>query len=1004
MRRSLMLAIALTLAAPLSAKSTRTDADTRLNAWQQHQTLEQSSWFGGLKWRSIGPTVQGGRIVDIAVHPTQPYTFYVAYASGGIWKTTNNGVSFTPLSDQLATMISGDIALDPQQPDTLWVGTGEPNSSRSSYPGLGMLVSRDGGKTFEQAGLTGADRIARVQVDPADSQRVLVAVQGPLYTPGGMRGIYRTVDGGKSWQAVLPGKGEWTGAIDLVFDPRDSRTVYAAMWERSRRPWNFVESGAGSGVYKSTDGGDSWTRLAGFPQGAHIGRIGLAISAANPDRIYASVDNQQALPDDLIDLGDSPLSAARLKTMSKEEFLRQDPEIIDQFVRGSDFPPELDGKALIEKLKSGELTLDQLRAKLRDGNAALFDSAVTSLEIWRSDDAGKVWSKANQAPIRDFTYSYGYYFGEIRVAPDNADRVFVLGVPTAISEDGGVTWSGRSNAAHVHVDHHALEFDPANPQRVFNGNDGGLDVSYDGGATWLKLDSQAVGQSYTLAVDMEQPYNVYTGMQDNGTWRGSSTLDPSAPGGFWGSNEGWSFLNGGDGMQIQVDPRDASVVYTGYQFGWYRRSGKDAGEVRPRPALTEAALRYNWNTPILLSEHNPDIVYFGANKLFRSMDKGQTWRAISGDLTRNPNRGDVPFATITTLSESAQEFGVIAAGTDDGLIWITDNGGQQWREATRGLPKDRWVSRVQASSHVRERLYASFTGYRDDDMSAYVYRSEDLGKSWQSIAANLPAEPVNVIKEDPVNAEVLYVGTNRGVYVSLDRGKAWQALPEGLPNVPVHDLVVHPRDRELIAGTHGRSVWIVDVLPIQELTSTVRSSAAHVFYVADVDYSRSWRSAPDRWFDHLQVKPKSVIHYWAAQPGSGTLTILDADKNPVRELPVDAKRGINRLEYELLVDDKLGLAAEAARASKAKAKADDKAVEDKAAVDKAAVDASIGELAKTPLAESKRLGQQLYLTPGDYSVSLQLGGAVAETKFTVNAPKAAEPRSKAKFKLRGRKL
>ncbi|GMU42857.1 MAG: glycosyl hydrolase [Xanthomonadales bacterium] len=989
MRHALIFAIAAALALPALAKSTRTPIEARWKAWEQHQQLERESPYAGLKWRSIGPTVQGGRIVDVEVSPADPYTFYVAYASGGIWKTSNNGVGFTPLSDSLPTMVSGDLAIDPQRPDTIWLGSGEPNSSRSTYSGLGLFVSHDGGASFAPAGLDDADRIARVRVDPKDGQRVFVAVQGPLYTPGGMRGIYRTVDGGKSWQQVLAG-GEWAGGIDLVFDPRDSRTVYAALWERSRRPWEFVESGEGSGVWKSTDGGDSWTRLPGFPQGEHIGRIGLAISPAKPDRLYASIDNQEPLPEDLVDLGDSPLSPARLKRMSKEEFLRQDPDAIEALVRFSDFEPSLDGKQLTAMVKSGELTMDQLRAELSDGNAALFDTDIRGLDIWRSDDAGGSWTRTNREPIRDFTYTYGYYFGEIRVAPDNADRVYVLGVPTAVSEDGGATWNGSINASQVHADHHAFEFDPANPRRILNGNDGGLDISYDGGATWLKLDRQAVGQSYAVAVDMAEPYNVYTGLQDNGTWKGSSRIDLSAPGGYWDDgSDGWSFLNGGDGMQIQVDPRDASVVYTGYQFGFYHRGGKDGGEVRPRAPLADPALRWNWNTPILLSGHNPDVLYMGANKLYRSLDQGRNWTAVSGDLTRSKARGNVPFATITTLAESGKTFGLLAAGTDDGLLWVTEDGGQEWREITRGLPKERWVSRVVLSSHARPRMYASLNGYRDDNMTPYVYASEDLGRSWASITANLPAEPVNVIAEDPVNPDVLYVGSDRGVYVSSDRGRSWQALQTGLPNVPVHDLVVHPRERELVAGTHGRSVWIVDVLPIQDLTSAVRAKAVHLFHVAAVDAERGWRSAPSRWMAHHEQPPKSTFHYWAAQAGPGKLTVKDADGNPVRVIDVVAVRGINRIDYDLKADLPLGLAAEAARNAKAADQAGGKVDGD-------------GALGKTPLAEARRLGHPPYLTPGEYTLTLELGGASAEGKLTVNPPKAFEPRIKPKYKLRGK--
>ncbi len=979
----------------------RTAADPRWESWKAHQQLEASSWFGGLEWRSIGPTVQGGRVIDIEVHPSRPYTFYVAYASGGLWKTENNGVTFKPLSDALPTMIAGDIALDPTAPETLWLGTGEPNASRSSYAGLGMFVSRDGGGSFEPAGLDGADRIARVLVDPRQGERVFVAVQGPLYTPGGMRGVYRTEDAGKSWKNVLPGGDDWTGATDLVFDPKNPDVIYAALWERSRRPWNFVEGGSGSAVYKSTDGGDSWQRLSSFPNSKYIGRIGLAISPANPERIYASIDNQQPLPADAIDLGDSPLSSARLRTMGRQEFLRQDPVEVEQFVRDNDFDPSVDAKLLIAQVRSGELTMDALRRKLADGNAALFDADVTGLEIWRSDDAGVSWAKANREPIRDFTYTFGYYFGQIRVAPDNADRVYVLGVPTAISNDAGATWSGSINARDVHVDHHAWTFDPANPQRIFNGNDGGIDISYDGGTSWLKLDSQSVGQSYTIAVDMAEPYNVYTGLQDNGTWKGSSTLDPSKPDGFWDSGDGWTFVNGGDGMQIAVDPRDADVVYTGYQFGWYRRVGPDGGDTRPRPGLTDPALRYNWNTPIQLSSHNPDILYFGANKLFRSMDRGETWNAISGDLTRSKERGDVPFATLTSISESEREFGLIWVGTDDGLVWVSEDGGDDWREATRGIEKDRWVSRVVASSHVRPRAYLAQNGYRDDDMQAYVFVTEDLGKSWRSISANLPDEPVNVVREDPVNADLLYVGTDRGVYVSIDRGQSWQALQQGLPNVPVHDLVVHPRDRELVAGTHGRSVWIIDALPLQDLTREVRAKAAHLFHVAEVDYSRGWRGRTNRWFAHAEDLPSHKLSFWSAAAGKGTLEVLDADRRPVRKLDVDARHGINTLKWDLVVDPDQGVAAEAARVAKARADAKGKDQGGKNADDKAGADEGI--LGRTPLAESKRLGHPLYITPGEYTLVLEIDGTRSESPLKVNPPKDFEPRSKPKFKLRGRK-
>lgn len=990
--RLLALSIAAILASTASAATTRTAPEARWQAWEQHRQLEQDSLLKGLQWRPIGPTVQGGRVVDIEVHPDKPYTFYVAYASGGIWKTENNGVTFTPLSDALPTTISGDIAIDPNNPDTIWVGTGEPNSSRSSYSGLGVFVSRDGGQSFSQSGLLGADRIARVIVDPRDSRRVFVAVQGPLYTEGGMRGLYLSEDGGASWQQVLKTPNSWTGASDVVFQPGNPDVMYAALWDRQRRPWDFVDSGKGSGVWKSTDGGRNWSKLAGLPEGDHVGRIGLAVSAAAPERLYVGIDDMRRLSDAEVEAGDSPLSSDRLKTMSREEFLAQDPEAIEFFIRGSDFDASLDAKTLLAQIRSGELTMDRLRARLLEANPNAFDPPIRGITVFRSDDAGQSFRQAHQQPIRDFTFGYGYYFGEIVAAPDNADRLYILGVPVAVSEDGGATWHGRINDPKVHVDHHAWTVDTAGQGRILNGNDGGVDVSYDAGKTWLKLDAQAVGQSYAVAVDMESPYNVYTGMQDNGTFKGSSAIDLDAPGGFWSQGgDGWSFLNGGDGMQIQADPRDASVLYTGYQFGFYRRGGKDGGPVRPQARFDEAPLRFNWMTPILLSSHNPDILYMGANKLFRSMDQGRNFTAISPDLTRGKREGDVPFATITTLAESTLEFGLLAVGTDDGRVHVSEDGGKNWREVTKGLAKDRWISRVEFSRAERGRLYVTQTGYRDDDMRPYVWVSEDLGKRWRSIAANLPAEPVNVLREDPVNPELLYLGSSRGVYASLDRGGSWQALQTGLPNVPAHDLVVHPRDRELVVGTHGRSVWIVDVLPLQELNAETRAKPVALFHVDPVTFERGWRSQPRRWFEHIGRAPKAVVHFWAAESGSATLKVLDDEKQTVREIAVEAQKGLNRFEYDLLADETLGLAAEAKKAEAAAAKiTDPEKVKE-------------GAKARTPLAESKRLGAPLYLAPGKYTLALEAGGSTAETSLEIKAPRAIEPRKKPAFELRGKK-
>ena len=985
-------------------------------AYADHQALVTSSLFAGLPWRSIGPTVQGGRVVDIEAVPGKPYSFYVAYATGGLWRTDNNGVTFEPLWDNMPTPVLGDIAVDPQNPERLWVGTGENNSSRSTYGGMGVFRSDDGGKSFRYVGLGESDRIGRIVVDPRDGNRVFVAVLGKLYTPGGPRGLYRTRDGGATWELVLDtSTPDFTGAIDLVADPRNPDTLYVATWQRSRRPWDFVEGGAGSGVYKSVDGGDNWKRLeGGFPQGGNVGRIGIAISASQPDTLYASVDHQEILPEADWDLGDGAVTPKRLRKMSKEEFLAQDPEDIEDFIRDNDLDPELDAKKLIAKVEKDEITLKDLLAQLDDANANLFNTDIRGLEVYRSDDAGATWKRTHEQPIRDVTYTYGYYFGQIRVAPDDPNRVYCVGVPFITSADGGKTWSG-ANGREVHGDHHAQWIDPAFPQRMLLGNDGGLDASYDGGKSWIKLDSQAVGQFYAITVDNDQPFNVYGGLQDNGSLKGSSESRP-------GIDE-WQFVGGGDGMQVQVDPRD-NTLYAGFQFGFYFRSGPGGrGSVRPRAAIKEPALRYNWQTPILLSSHNPDILYFGANQLFRSLDKGETFKPISPDLTKASERGDVPYATLTTISESPKQFGLLWVGTDDGQVWVSEDGGGAWADVGDGLPAARWVSRVEASHFEKSRAYLSLNGYRDDDLTPYLYVSEDLGKTWTSIAANLPAEPINVVREDTQNADVLYVGTDRGVYTSLDRGKSWQALAAGLPTVPVHDLVIHPRDRRLVAGTHGRSIYILDALPIQELPKLLADDQkkVQIFPLESVKADRGWRSRRDPWFYDPADDPKLEVPFYSAQDGKATLQVLDGEGRVLRQLEQEVKRGIGTFTWDLLLDEKLALAAENAardKAAKEKAAKDKEAAKAKEKADKAAkkegADAPAaaapapppiekGTLAKTPWAEALRLGRPLYITPGSYKLELTVGEAKATTELTIDKPAPRPPRQKAKPKVRGEK-
>jgi len=972
--KSVLLIAALSAASLSNAKDSPA-AEQRWQAWEAHQKLERDSLFHGLKWRSIGPTPQGGRVVDIESVPGELYSFYVAYASGGVWKTTNNGVTFKPLSDGLPTMISGDIAVDPSNPEVLWIGSGEPNSSRSSYSGLGVFKSEDGGSTFTPKGLTDVDRIGRVVVDPRNGQRVFVAGAGRLYSEGGQRGVFMSEDGGDSWSQVLKNETPYAGAIEVQFDPTQPDVMYAVMWDRSRTPYEFVEGGEGSGVFKSTDSGRTWKRLAGLPSGAAAGRMGLALSPSNPNVLYVSVDNNANLPESEWDLGDSDLAPKRLAKMSKEQFLALNPDDIETFIRDNDFPVEIDAAKLIEKVKSGEVSMAQLRNKIGDGNAALFSTDILGLQIWRSDDAGGSFRLTHEKPLRGVTFTYGYYFGELRVDPKDPDLIYVLGVPMVTSADGGKTFKGMNDPA-VHVDHHAWWIDPMNPKRIINGNDGGVDISYDGGKSWASLDAQAVGQIYAVQYDMAEPYNVYVGMQDNGTWMGSSRSR-------WQDADAWRFINGGDGMQTEVDSRDNKTHYTGYQFGFYSRS--DGAEVRPRAGLSEPSLRFNWQTPILLSTFNQDILYMGANRLFRSMDKGQTWTALSGDLSTDTRRGDVPYGTITSISESPLQFGFLWAGTDDGNLHVTSDGGATWRSVSSSLP-DRWISRVEASRFKRDRAYVSLSGYRQDEVEPLLYVTEDAGRSFKSISANLPDENINVVREDPENESVLYVGAQRGVYVSLDRGASWQALAKGLPNITVHDLKVHPRERELIAATHGRSAFILDALPISDLNA-VSQKAVHVFPLREVKAQRRWRSQRSQWFDFPHARPRLDVPYWARADGKVELSVVDGNDKPLRRVTLNAKRGINSWRFDLKVNGELALAAE------------------KVSVEKAAAGTDKPDVSKRkfrPYADAIRLDQQLFIAPGEYKIKLTQGSSSADAKLTIKAPEAYESRVPKTFKVRGK--
>jgi hypothetical protein len=967
----LLAALGLVTAPALARPAGASPPDTmqREAAWQQHEHMAQDSLFRAMHWNSIGPVAQGGRVVALAGVPGQPYTFYVAYATGGVWKTTDNGQHFTPIGVGLPTEVIGAIAVDPEHPQTLWVGTGEANSSRSSFGGMGVFRSDDGGKTFRAAGLASSDRIARIVIDPKDSDTVYVAALGKLYSTGGERGVYRTRDGGKTWQRVLAGSTPWTGAIDLAMDPRDPDVLYAALWDRQRSAWNFRGNGLGSGLWKSSDGGDHWTQLTqGFPTGDEVGRIGIAIAASNPDIVYASVDDWGTLPPDRRALGDEPLSPARLASMSKAEFLRQSPDAIEAFIRANDLPTDLTAEKLTAMIRAGKLSMEQLRARLKEAEADLFDTDRIGLEVYRSDDAGAHWVRANAKPLRQVYFTYGYYFGQIRVAPDDAQRVYVQGMPMIVSQDGGRTWAGL-NAPNMHVDYHDLLIDPAFPKRMLAATDGGPYISYDGGQHWQALNAQAVGQFYSVSYDFAKPFNVYGGLQDNGVMMGPSTADPNNPDG-----DGWKTINGGDGMDVQPDPRDNGVVYSGYQFGWYQRRGPHGvHEVRPRAPLDAPPLRFNWTTPIELSPQQPDVLYFGADYLYRSLDRGTHWQALGPDLAPTTKHGNVPYGTITTLAESPLRFGVLWVGTDTGKVWTSNDGGVRWREVDAQLPR-RWVSRVEPSHFDVRRAYVALNGYRDDDSKAYLYRTDDDGTRWTDIARGLPAESIHVVREDPHNPDVLYVGTDRGVYVSLDRGAHWQSLQANLPTVPVHDLAIQPRDRVLIAGTHGRSVWTLDVLPVEDLTTHLMAQPLHLFAVADIKARRDWWRRGSPWFDTRHDAPQLSGSFWARSAGSATFTVLDDAGLPIQHWRAPAVRGINLWRWNLLMDGQLALAAENARLAREH------------------LAPATANWSAMPVRQALELGQPLRLMPGKYTLRVQLGDALSSSVFEVKPPPPFKPR------------
>ncbi len=733
-----------------------------------------------LQYRELGPALMGGRIADIAVVESKPQIFYVGTGTGGVWKTENHGTSWTPVFDDQPASSIGAVTLDQSNPNLVWVGTGEPQNRQSSGWGNGVYKSVDGGRTWQHMGLEGSKHVGRILIHPRNPDVVYVAAVGDLWGPNEERGVFRTQDGGESWEKVLY-IDEDTGAIDMAMDPSDPNTVFAGMYQRRRTGWGFNGGGPGSGLYRTLDGGDTWTELTeGLPDGDK-GRVGVDVFRGDGNIVYALIEAQPRTPGQGFGGGGGPS-------------------------------------------RSG---------------------------LFRSLDRGNTWEKMSDTNPRPMYYSH------VRIDPTNVDRIYVLGSPLMVSDDGGRTFRS-DGATQVHVDHHDLWINPADPDHLILGSDGGVAASWDGTGHWRMFDNLPLGQFYAIGHDMRDPYFVCGGLQDNDAWCG-----PSNTRSFHGiRHQDWYEVAYGDGFFAIVDPTDSTIVYAESQHGNMNRYDLNTGEKIPmRPITgprengdTAKTYRYNWNSPLQLSPHDPATVYLGANFLMRSRDYGMSWEEVGGvDLTKQIDReeleimgvlGSEPqmsvndgistYGNITSFAESILAPGLLYVGTDDGNLQVSRDDGATWTNVADripGLPERTYVSRVEPSHHVEGRVYASFDGHRNADYAAYVYVSEDYGQNWSRITNGLPdGWSVNVVTEHHRAPNLLFVGNETGVFVSVDRGGEWVQLKNNLPTVPVDDILVHPRDNDLLVGTHGRSFYILaDVTPLEHLSESMLAEAGRVF-------------------------------------------------------------------------------------------------------------------------------------------------------------------------------
>ena len=791
-----------------------------------------------LFYREIGPTRQGGRVVSIAVSSKDPYVFLIGAGPGGLWKTINNGNTFESIFDDEGTSGIGHVTFDPQNHNIIWVGTGEANLRNSTQYGDGIYKSTDGGKSWSNMGLKNTHHIGKVIVHPDNSNIIYVAAQGYYYSDNDERGVFKTSNGGKSWKKVLGIKHEKldVGVTDLIMSPTDPNILYAASYQRIRKPWGFSGAGPKSGIYKTIDGGKNWELLSkGLPNGL-LGKIGLAIYPRDPNILYA----------------------------------------------------------IIENANSPGMSYDERWLEIQ--NCKPPSKPIVGNIVYRSDNGGLNWSQMSQGNVG----SRPNYYGQIIVDPNNDKIVYVLSEKVDISEDAGKTWK---RAFEYGGDNHVLWINPDDSRYMILGYDYGFARSYDSGKNWSHFDNVSMAQLYAINFDMDFPYNIYGGMQDFGTWKGPSIKKGRFPIRF----EDWEHVLGGDGFSMEIDPLNSRWLYCQAQFGELSRNDQKTGVRMPIKYSLNKNLRFNWSAPIQLSSHDSKTIYHGANILLKSENRGDDWQEISLDLTKNDikKNGGVEsstYGTITTIAESPLKKGVIWIGTDDGNVQLTINDGASWKILNDNIPDnpEYWVSRIIASNHQIETAYLSYTGRHRTDFKPYLYKTNDFGKTWISISNNLPNEPINVIREDHKNPNLLFVGTDRTVYVTIDGGAVWHRFKNDLPTIPIHDLAIHPRENDLIVGTHGRGFYIADILPLQEINKMSPQSDAYLFTTKPkVQWIMpSQKAVADQNFEGENEGHGVFIYYYLKSDiSSGVKISIYGGQKLINELNGSGNKGLNSIMW-----------------------------------------------------------------------------------------------------------